>query len=123
MIRRHRPVPPPPVDPTSCSYLRLCVRGCTSDPALRPRPFPSRSSDAPVKVITVEILRGEREELYWNKMPQRVRREAVWNAIAQMVGGGAGEVVKVKTRLGMRRKKMNRKRKREETPEARGKAA
>ena len=34
-----------------------------------------------------EVVDGEREELYWNKVPEKVRREAVWKAIAQ-----AGEV-------------------------------
>ncbi|KAI0758035.1 hypothetical protein C8Q74DRAFT_1452023 [Fomes fomentarius] len=53
-------------------------------------PPPSSS----VKPITAEIVDGEREELYWNKVPEKVRREAVRKAIAQMAAGdqaGAGE--------------------------------
>ena len=34
---------------------------------------------------------GEREELYWNKVPEKVRREAVWKAIAQANGAHGGE--------------------------------
>ncbi|RPD67485.1 hypothetical protein L226DRAFT_542537 [Lentinus tigrinus ALCF2SS1-7] len=41
--------------------------------------------------ISAEVVDGEREELYWNKVPEKVRREAVRKAIAQLVGAGGGD--------------------------------
>ncbi len=40
--------------------------------------------------ISAEVVDGEREELYWNKVPEKVRREAVRRAIAELSGEGAG---------------------------------
>lgn len=38
-----------------------------------------------------ELVGGTREELYWSKVPEKVRREAVRKAIVQStVGGGGG---------------------------------
>ena len=50
------------------------------------------------KPISAELVDGEREALYWNKVPEKVRREAVRKAMAMahasqtaeggVVGGG-----------------------------------
>ena len=67
--------------------------------------------DATAKRITAELVDGEREALYWHKVPEKVRRGAVRKAIAlaltatsasgtgdgdgdgdaEMAGGDAGE--------------------------------
>lgn len=36
--------------------------------------------DADSKPITVEIVQGRREQLYWEKVPEKVRRQAVQKA-------------------------------------------
>ncbi|KAI0677726.1 hypothetical protein C8Q78DRAFT_962759 [Trametes maxima] len=43
------------------------------------------------KGIEMELVGGTREELYWSKVPERVRREAVRKAIARAADGGGGE--------------------------------
>ena len=45
------------------------------------------------KPISAELVDGEREALYWNKVPEKVRREAVRKAVAQASQTGGGEVV------------------------------
>ncbi|CCM03341.1 uncharacterized protein FIBRA_05470 [Fibroporia radiculosa] len=39
------------------------------------------STSSRAKAITVEVVDGTREELYWNKVPEKVRREAVERAV------------------------------------------
>jgi ribosomal protein L4 len=41
----------------------------------------------------MEIVQGKREELYWEKVPEKVRRQAVQKAISQiqMIPNGHGE--------------------------------
>ncbi|PIL37648.1 hypothetical protein GSI_01342 [Ganoderma sinense ZZ0214-1] len=55
--------------------------------------------DATPKRITAELVDGEREALYWHKVPEKVRREAVRKAIAlaqsQSAGGGGDEDVEM----------------------------
>ncbi|KAL7282770.1 hypothetical protein ACG7TL_004246 [Trametes sanguinea] len=51
--------------------------------------------DERATAISVEVVQGTREELYWSKVPEKVRREAVRKAIAQTSsqgGDGTGEV-------------------------------
>ena len=48
---------------------------------------PAESDEKP---ISAEVVDGEREELYWNKVPEKVRREAVRKGIAQAGGVPAG---------------------------------
>ncbi|KAI0920790.1 hypothetical protein AcW1_005034 [Taiwanofungus camphoratus] len=43
------------------------------------------------KPIAMEIVEGTREELYWNKVPQKVRRRAVEKAAAQSTPRGGPE--------------------------------
>lgn len=45
-----------------------------------------------IKPISMEVVEGAREELYWSKVPEKIRREAVRKAIAQAssVGGEDG---------------------------------
>ncbi|KAF9000291.1 hypothetical protein BDQ17DRAFT_1359966 [Cyathus striatus] len=42
------------------------------------------------KAITMELVQGRREELYWEKVPEKVRRTAVGKAIAAPAMDGAG---------------------------------
>ncbi|KAI1791097.1 hypothetical protein LXA43DRAFT_1182085 [Ganoderma leucocontextum] len=58
--------------------------GSTSPPS----PSPSAANSVPdanasSRPITAELVDGEREALYWNKVPEKVRREAVRKAVAQ----------------------------------------
>lgn len=39
------------------------------------------SRDAETKAITMETMGGRREEIYWEKVPLKVRREAVDKAL------------------------------------------
>ncbi|KAI0355487.1 hypothetical protein OH77DRAFT_1480149 [Trametes cingulata] len=48
------------------------------------------SEEERAKAISMELVQGTREELYWSKVPEKVRREAVRKAIAQ-AGSGEGE--------------------------------
>lgn len=45
------------------------------------------------KPISMEVVEGAREELYWSKVPEKIRREAVRKAIAQAssTGGKDGD--------------------------------
>jgi hypothetical protein len=36
---------------------------------------------APRKPIVVELVEGKKEELYWEKVPEKARRQAVQNAL------------------------------------------
>ena len=36
------------------------------------------------KAVVVELVTGQREELYWGKVPEKVRRQAVAKAVASM---------------------------------------
>lgn len=47
-----------------------------------------------MKPIIVELVEGKKEELYWEKVPEKSRRQAVQN-ILQLSGGG----VPVETRF------------------------
>lgn len=41
--------------------------------------------------ISMEIVQGKKEGLYWQKVPEKVCRQAVQKALSQMYGGEAGE--------------------------------
>ncbi|KAM5542433.1 hypothetical protein V8D89_003892 [Ganoderma adspersum] len=63
----------------------LDVAGAGSVSAPSPSPSATHSlsdSNATPKRITAELVDGEREALYWHKVPEKVRREAVRRAIA-----------------------------------------
>ena len=36
---------------------------------------------APKKPIVIELVEGKKEELYWEKVPEKARRQAVQNAL------------------------------------------
>ncbi|TFK79820.1 hypothetical protein K466DRAFT_605843 [Polyporus arcularius HHB13444] len=84
---------------TSC-HLRLSspAHARTLVSAFEDRPIVQRlgldSAGTPAadgeRPISAEVVDGEREELYWNKVPEKVRREAVRKAIAELSGEGAG---------------------------------
>jgi hypothetical protein len=51
------------------------------------------------KPITVELVQGKREELYWDKVPEKVRKQAVHKAVSTQSNtnmaseiGGAREI-------------------------------
>lgn len=44
-----------------------------------------------IKPISMEVVEGAREELYWSKVPEKIRREAVRKAIAQASSAGDGD--------------------------------
>ena len=50
-------------------------------------------ADPKARPISAELVDGEREALYWNKVPEKVRREAVRKAMAQASQTAGGEVV------------------------------
>jgi xRRM domain len=49
--------------------------------------------DPHTDAIIMEIVRGRREELYWEKVPEKVRRKAVLESVrlAEFDAGGGGE--------------------------------
>lgn len=52
----------------------------------------SQTSGSDGKSVQVEVVTGEREAVYWEKVPEKVRRDAVRRVIAACEGGtGAGE--------------------------------
>ncbi|KAJ2930066.1 hypothetical protein H1R20_g7030, partial [Candolleomyces eurysporus] len=51
----------------------------------------SHSPDSSPKPISIEVVPGTREEVYWQKVPEKIRRSAVEKAV-QLQGGEAGGV-------------------------------
>ncbi len=41
--------------------------------------------------MKLEVVTGRREELYWEKVPEKIRKQAVQKAIASSSGMGEGE--------------------------------
>ncbi len=54
------------------------------------------SPSANKKAITVEVVDGTREELYWLKVPEKIRRQAVEKAV---LGGQSPQVNMLKRSL------------------------
>lgn len=44
--------------------------------------------DAQHHAVSMELVIGKREELYWEKVPEKVRREAVRRAVDILQSGG-----------------------------------
>lgn len=67
------------------------------------------SSGPGPKAITLEVIEGTREELYWNKVPEKVRRQAVEKAAVaagvQPERGGGEEAGAVDPTHGKRKRK------------------
>ena len=65
------------------------------------------SMNSGMKPITIEVVEGKREEVYWQKVPDKVRRQAVEKAILALSGGTGGDGVNEETEReeGRRRKK------------------
>jgi hypothetical protein len=61
--------------------------------------------DADFKPITVEIVRGRREQLYWEKVPEKVRRQAVQKVTADDDKSGPEEETATRQRKRQRREK------------------
>lgn len=53
----------------------------------------SPGSDCARRPLAVEAVGGEREELYWGKVPEKVRRLAVEKAVTGAVPSAQGRVV------------------------------
>ena len=52
---------------------------------------PATSASSPTCAITPELVLGKREELYWEKVPEKVRRQAVEKALKLLsTSDGAG---------------------------------
>ncbi|RXW24183.1 hypothetical protein EST38_g1653 [Candolleomyces aberdarensis] len=66
------------------------------------------SPDSSQKPISIEIVPGTREEVYWQKVPEKIRRSAVEKAV--QLQGGAGGAPPTKTPLEDSRPKKRRKR-------------
>ena len=49
---------------------------------------PKSGSDG--KPVQVEVVTGEREAVYWEKVPEKVRRQAVEKAVGMKTNGGEG---------------------------------
>lgn len=45
-----------------------------------------KSPEASKKAITTEIIEGKKEEVYWEKVPEKVRRQAVEKAVKFLSG-------------------------------------
>ncbi|THH31922.1 hypothetical protein EUX98_g2290 [Antrodiella citrinella] len=46
------------------------------------------SSNASINAVVMEVVDGKREELYWEKVPEKVRRQAVEKAVKGLSRGG-----------------------------------
>ncbi|EAU80548.1 hypothetical protein CC1G_09945 [Coprinopsis cinerea okayama7 len=53
----------------------------------------STSKNPDLKPIAIEIVRGKREEMYWQKVPEKIRRGAVEKSLRLLSGAGEGDVV------------------------------
>lgn len=49
------------------------------------------SMNSGMKPIIIEVVEGKREEVYWQKVPDKVRRQAVEKAILVLSGGTGGD--------------------------------
>jgi hypothetical protein len=74
--------------PTHASHL---VSHFTSNPLVQShalddtgRPCPPSSTDKP---ITVELVLGKKEAVYWEKVPEKIRRQAATGAVSAVDGG------------------------------------
>ena len=53
----------------------------------------SQTSGSDGKSVQVEVVTGEREAVYWEKVPEKVRRLAVEKAVTGAVPSAQGRVV------------------------------
>ncbi|KAH9884926.1 hypothetical protein C8Q73DRAFT_718494 [Cubamyces lactineus] len=74
----------------SAFQTRPIVQRQGLDDAGAPLP-PDSNREGTIKAIEMEVVRGTREELYWSKVPEKVRREAVRKAIAQTSSSQSGD--------------------------------
>ena len=64
-----------------------------------------------IKPVIIEVVEGKKEEIYWQKVPDKVRRQAVEKAILALSGGTGGDGDKEETeREDGRKRKKRRKR-------------
>ena len=69
------------------------------------------SMNSRLKPVIIEVVEGKREEIYWQKVPDKVRRQAVEMAILALSGGTGDDGGKEETeRKDGRKKKKRRKR-------------
>ncbi|KAH9939331.1 uncharacterized protein BXZ73DRAFT_76042 [Epithele typhae] len=77
----------------SPQYARTLVDVISARPPLQSTGLDAIGTGAPngsQKPIEVELVAGERESLYWERVPEKVRRDAVRRAIMHLEGGDAG---------------------------------
>ncbi|EKM59920.1 uncharacterized protein PHACADRAFT_206140 [Phanerochaete carnosa HHB-10118-sp] len=77
-------------------YTEQLVKFFSDNPIVQTEGLDStgtRRTDGKQKAIIVELVSGEREELYWAKVPEKVRRQAVEKAVlgSGLGSGGGGE--------------------------------
>lgn len=61
-----------------------------------------------LKPIIMEVVDGAREELYWNKVPEKIRRQAVEKAMAQFNSAESDEKPDVESEGKRKRKRKKR---------------
>ena len=94
------------------AHAHLISQHFTQNPTVQGRGLddsgtPISSMNPGMKAIIIEVVEGKREEVYWQKVPDKVRRQAVEKAILALSGGTGGDGVNEETEReeGRRRKK------------------
>lgn len=62
-----------------------------------------------LKPLVAEQVLGKREEVYWEKVPEKVRRQAVENALLFLHGGRCGSALSVDVLVGNKPRKRRKK--------------
>lgn len=94
------------------AHARLISQHFTQNPTVQDRGLDDSgtsisSMNSGMKPIIIEVVEGKREEVYWQKVPDKVRRQAVEKAILALSGGPGGDGGKEETEgeEGRKRKK------------------
>jgi len=56
---------------------------------------PLQSSEKGAMAITMEVVQGKKEALYWERVPEKIRRQAVQKALGNMPSGNFGDDAEV----------------------------
>ncbi|OJT10485.1 hypothetical protein TRAPUB_12923 [Trametes pubescens] len=93
VARTHADLPQCHLRLSAPHHARALVAAFSSRPLVQRQGLDSAGAEGDtgggdVKPISMEVVEGAREELYWSKVPEKIRREAVRKVIAQASSAG-----------------------------------
>lgn len=66
-------------------YAEALVNHFITNPVKQAGGLDAAGTPTSTNAITMELVQGVKEELYWNKVPEKVRNQAVQKALQQEV--------------------------------------